>query len=136
MATANLTTNTAERLAAALDRLAAQRWDDTTATYACIQLDGGFDLRVGTLPETRALAVAVTAVGMSRRIDGDGLRKHAVRMTVSVSCCEVAAIVRHPDGRSEYARRAEGVTVATLRTWASLEPCATCDPNAARERHR
>ncbi len=143
MATANLTTHAVERLAAALDQLAAERWDDFAATYAWVHHvdDDYLDLRLGAPPETRALAVAVTSVGIGRRVDGGDSGEQTVRVTVAASCCQVAAVVRHRDGRVEHASHAEGVTVATLRQWASLAPCCACacasqrNGSSARQRH-
>lgn len=124
MATANLTTNGVYRLAAELDTLAAERWDDLSATYAWIDADND-DLRLGPSPSTRVHAVAVTCLG-TRLVDGRELGEEAVRVTVATSCCVVAAVVRLSDGRTEHAGSADGTAVATLRQWASLAPCETC----------
>ncbi len=126
MATANLTTIAIERLAMALDVLAAERWDDLSATYAWIDADNG-DLRLGTPPSTRVHAVAVTCLG-TRLVDDRELGEGAVRVTVAASCCHAAALLRHVNGRIEHASSVDGVTVATLRQWAFLDPCVTCAP--------
>lgn len=127
MAAANLTVRTVERLASALDQVVAERWDDLDATYASIHgLNGDFDLRIGAPPSTKAAAVAVTCVGTSRHVDGGAAGATLVRVTVSVSCCQVAGVVRHLDGRLENSAGVEGTTVAMLRQWASIETCSGC----------
>ncbi len=127
MAAANLTVRAVERLASALDQIVAERWDDLAATYAWIpRADRDLDLRVGAPQVTKAAAVAVTSVGTSRRIGGGDPAETPIRVTISVSCCHVAAVVRHLDGRVEHATCAEGATVTMLRQWASLEACSGC----------
>lgn len=129
MATANHITTAVEQLAAALDALAAERWDDLSATYAWLDADDG-GLRFGPPPATRVHAAAMTCLGCRRRLDGDDSAGETVRVTVATSCCVVAAVVRHSDGRREHAGDADGVTVATLRKWASLAPCRRCTRKA------
>jgi hypothetical protein len=127
MATANITTNGVYRLAAELDTLAAERWDDLSATYAWIDADNGH-LRLGPPPSTRVHAVAVTCLG-TRLVDGREPGEEVVRVTVAASCCDAAALLRYVDGRSELASSVDGVTVATLRQWAFLDRCVACAPS-------
>jgi hypothetical protein len=125
MATANPTTTAVEQLAAALDSLAAERWEDLSATYAWLDAhDGG--LRFGPPPATSVHAVAVTCLGRRRGVDDHDRGEEIVRVTVATSCCVTAAVVRHRDGRTQHADHADGVAVATLRQWASLAPCRRC----------
>ncbi len=126
MATANLATIDVEGLARALDAHTAERWHDPHATYAWID-SATRDLRLGPPPAAHVPAVAFTCVGTRCREDEpDPEADETVRVTVAVSCCQAAALLRHADGRVENATSVVGATVATLRAWASLNACVPC----------
>lgn len=126
MGAAHPTTSAAEFLAAALDALTADRWHEGDAAYAW--LDRAGDVRLGTPPDQEVLAAAVTCVGTASRIGADcDANRSPVRSTLSVSCCSVALVVRHPDGRIDRSNCVEeGSTGAVLRGWAALRACGSC----------
>lgn len=135
MAQQSATTEPVARLAAALDGLMAERWDEHVTTYAWLAGEtarsgggdlGHGDLRVGCKWDEPVSVVGATTLGTARRLSGEPEEDELVRVTVAASCCQVALVMRRRDGRVEHTRQVEGRTVALLRSWASLRPCRGC----------
>jgi hypothetical protein len=81
------------------------------------------------------VAASVSAVGHATVLEGRQRPRERIRVTLSVSCCSVAVVIRHSDGRVAGSQAASGELYDALRQAIALEPCAEC-VDGARRQHR
>lgn len=99
---------------------------DGDAMPAVFERYGEVALAAEPPPSGPVGAVAISAPGHAVRLDRTTEIQLGVQVTVAVTCCTTAAIVRHDDGRLEHSDRSDGVLLDLLRAWAQPAPCRSC----------
>jgi hypothetical protein len=92
---------------------------------------GELALALEPLPRGPVAAVAISARGDAVRLDRTTEVRVGVRVTVAVTCCTTAGIIRHDNGRVEHADRTDGVLADLLRSWARPDPCPCCSTDSS-----
>lgn len=128
----------AHMLATYVDRSVAERSSSTRWVIAIVPADDGggakpqvFKCRgpvstLGPPPPAAVSAVALSATGRAVRLDPTVQEDALVRVTVAITCCTTAVVVRRDSGVVDRSGCADGRLVDLLRSWAEPYPCASC----------
>jgi hypothetical protein len=132
-------------LAAYVDELLAEHWEDLELTLAIargapgeqlevvvVSVDGQPTRSVAAIPAPPCSAACLSAVGTATRLGSCRAEPVAVRMTAVVGCCDAVVLMRHADGRVHQADEASGPLIELLRWWVNLIPCPTCATRSVR----
>jgi hypothetical protein len=123
-------------LAAYVDELLAEHWEDPGLTLAIARNACGDPLDVIVVPideqPMRSVAAVhaepssagcISALGTATKLEPADAEPVPVRVTAVVGCCETVVLLRHRDGRVQPAVETAGPMVELLRNWAYLVPC-------------
>jgi hypothetical protein len=79
------------------------------------------------------VVASVSAAGYATVLDGQPRPRERIRVTLCVSCCSVAIVIRYSDGRVAGSQAASGELYDALRQVIAFEPCAECFDSAHRQ---
>jgi hypothetical protein len=134
-------TTRARDVAAHVDQLLAEGWEvgprlvalEPDNAIVLEPVDEPVEAAIAHLGRKCAAVACLSALGHVTADGCDGDHRQRARITIAVTCCEVATVIRLEDGTAQATGEASGALVAVLRSWARLD-CSSCErPETVRE---
>jgi len=113
-------------LAAEADEALADEWESAPVAGFLLRGQSVTEIRLVSLTEpvelgrrpVQATAAVLSALGWASQAGIDA--RERIRMTVAVTCCGSAGVMRWPERPASVAEQIDGALVGDLRRWAGL----------------